>query len=241
MSKILLLILAFPLVALASSEEATLPSAPIDTRDAVSIQRGAQVFVNYCLSCHSAQYMRYNRLMDLGLTEQQVRDNLMFASSKVGDTMNVAMRRADAKEWFGTPPPDLSVVARSRGADWLYAYLRSYYRDDTRPTGWNNLVFPNVGMPNVLWKLQGQQILKTEEEGEGHNKHKVESLVLEKPGELSPQQFDMHVADLVNFLVYVGEPARAARVRLGYAVLIALGVLFTLVYLLKKEYWKDVH
>ena len=241
MSKILLLILAFPLVALASGEEATLPLAPIDTRDAVSIQRGAQVFVNYCLSCHSAQYMRYNRLMDLGLTEAQVRDNLMFASNKVGDTMNVAMRRADAKEWFGAPPPDLSVVARSRGADWLYAYLRSYYRDDTRPTGWNNLVFPNVGMPNVLWKLQGQQILKTQEEGEGHSKHKVESLILEKPGELSPQQFDMRVADLVNFLVYLGEPARAVRVQLGYAVLIALGVLFTLAYLLKKEYWKDVH
>jgi hypothetical protein len=164
--------------------------------------------------------MRYNRLMDLGLTEPQVRDDLMFASNKIGDTMNVAMRRADAKEWFGAPPPDLSVVARSRGADWLYAYLRSYYRDDTRPTGWNNLVFPNVGMPNVLWKLQGQQILKTQEEGEGHSKHKVESLILEKPGELSPQQFDMRVCRPGEFsrLYRRACPGRtgAARLRGAY-------------------------
>jgi ubiquinol-cytochrome c reductase cytochrome c1 subunit len=241
MNKFLLLVLALPFAAFASSQEATLQPAPIDNRDVVSIQRGAQVFVNYCLNCHSAQYMRYNRLMDLGLTEPQVRDNLMFAGSKVGETMSIAMRKADAKEWFGVPPPDLSVIARSRGADWLYGYLRSYYRDEKSPTGWNNLVFPNVGMPNVLWKLQGQQILKVQEEGEGHSRHKVETLVLEKPGELSPHEFDKRVADLVNFLVYLGEPARAERVQLGYAVLIALGVLFALAYLLKKEYWKDVH
>ena len=241
MKKILLMVLALPVAAVAWGEEAALPSAPIDTHDAVSIQRGAQVFVNYCLNCHSAQYMRYNRLLDLGLTEQQVRDNLMFASDKVGNTMTIAMRNADAKEWFGVPPPDLSVVARSRGANWLYGYLRSFYRDDQSPTGWNNLLFPNVGMPNVLWKLQGQQFLKLAEAGEGHGKHKVETLALEKPGDLTPHEFDKLVADLVNYLVYMGEPARAARVQIGYAVLIALGVLFALVYLLKKEYWKDVH
>jgi len=241
MKKILLLVLVLPLTAVAATGHVHLDSAPIDTRDAVSIQRGAKVFVNYCLNCHSAQYMRYNRLLELGLTEQQIRDNLMFASDKIGDVMTVAMRKADAKQWFGVQPPDLSVVARSRGADWLYTYLRSYYRDDKSATGWNNVVFENVAMPHVLWELQGQQVLKVEESKGAHGDHAVKTLAVASPGTLTPVEYDRLVADLVNYLVFMGEPARAERVRLGYAVLIALAVLFVFVYLLKREYWKDVH
>ncbi len=241
MKKILFVLLALPLAAHAAGEHLTLDNAPIDTRDAVSIQRGVRVFVNYCLNCHSAQYMRYNRLLALGLTEQQIRDNLMFGDGKLGDTMTVAMRKSDAKEWFGVAPPDLSVIARSRGADWLYTYFRSYYRDGETATGWNNLVFPNVAMPHVLWELQGQPTLEVKEEQGAHGKHAVNELVLERPGTLSRSQYDRLVADLVNYLVFMAEPERANRVRLGYLVLIALGVLFVLFYLLKREYWKDVH
>jgi ubiquinol-cytochrome c reductase cytochrome c1 subunit len=241
MKKILFALLALPLAAHAAGGHLKLDHAPIDTRDAVSIQRGVRVFVNYCLSCHSAQYMRYNRLLALGLTEQQIRDNLMFGEGKLGDTMTVAMRWSDAKQWFGVAPPDLSVVARSRGADWLYTYFRSYYRDDSTATGWNNLVFPNVAMPHVLWELQGQQALEVKEEQGPQGKHAVSELVLDEPGKLSRNEYDRLVADLVNYLVFMAEPERAARVRLGYLVLIALGVLFVPFYLLKREYWKDVH
>jgi ubiquinol-cytochrome c reductase cytochrome c1 subunit len=228
-------LLLIPLTALAASEEMKLERAPIDPRNAVSIQRGAQVFVNYCLNCHSAEAMRYNRLEDLGLTEQQIKDNLIFATDKVGDTMTVAMRRSDAKTWFGVPPPDLSVIARARGADWLYTYLRSFYRDDSQETGWNNLAFPNVAMPHVLYELQGEQVLKPQPGPEG------KTLVLEAPGKLSAGDYDKLTADLVNYLVFMSEPTRETRLRIGYAVLIFLGVLFVPVYLMKKEYWKDVH
>jgi ubiquinol-cytochrome c reductase cytochrome c1 subunit len=233
------LILLIPLLATAASEEMKLDHAPIDPRDAISIQRGAQVFANYCLSCHSAEAMRYNRLEELGLSEQQINDNLMFATDKVGDTMTVAMRRGDAKTWFGVPPPDLSVIARARGADWLYTYLRTFYRDESRESGWNNLAFPNVGMPHVLYELQGQQVLKAHPGPEGEPT--VQTLVLETPGKLSPGDYDKLSADLVNYLVFMSEPARETRIRIGYAVLIFLGVLFVPVYLLKREYWKDVH
>lgn len=237
MNAIHFLILLVPLAAAASEEK--LDRAPIDPQDVVSLQRGARVFVNYCLSCHSAEAMRYNRLEDLGLTEQQIKDNLLLATGKVGDTMAVAMRRGDAKTWFGVAPPDLSVIARARGADWLYTYLRTFYRDDNRETGWNNLIFPSVGMPNVLYELQGEQVLKAHagrEERTG-----VPTLILETPGKLSPNDYDKLTADLVNYLVFMSEPARETRVRIGYAVLIFLGVLFVPVYMLKKEYWKDVH
>ena len=237
MKAIFILILLIPLADIAASEEMRLERAPIDPRDAVSIQRGAQVFVNYCLNCHSAEAMRYNRLEDLGLTEQQIKDNLMFATDKIGDTMTVAMRRSDAKTWFGVPPPDLSVIARARGADWLYTYLRTFYRDDSRETGWNNLAFPNVSMPHVLYEQQGQQVLKPGLAGETS----VQALVLRSPGNLPPDDYDKLAADLVNYLVFMSEPARETRIRIGYEVLIFLGVLFVPVYLLKKEYWKDVH
>jgi len=186
--------------------------------------------------------MRYNRLVDLGLTETQVKDNLMFASDKLGAPMTVAMRPGDAKEWFGVAPPDLSVVARSRGADWLYAYLRSFYRDENTATGWNNVMFPNVAMPNVLWELQGQQTLKVEQsKGEHGSAHRVQRLVLSTPGTLTAREFDAMTADLTNYLVFMGEPARQSRMQIGYAVLIFLGILFVPVYLLKQDYWKEVH
>jgi len=250
-------LLAAPLAATASEEHVKLDSMPADVNpnDRVSLQRGAQVFVNYCMGCHSAGYMRYNRLTDLGLTEQQIRDNLIFTGAKVGELMTIAMAPKESREWFGTPPPDLSVIARSRssgagtGADWLYTYLRSFYRDSSRPTGWNNTLFPNVGMPHVLYGLQGEQALKTEEvlipsgSGKKEDARKVEvtKLVLEKRGAMSPVEYDRMVADLVNFLSYTAEPSRHFRQQLGIYVLMFLGVLFVLAYALKKEFWKDVH
>ncbi len=241
MTRFLLLILLLPLGAHAAGGHEVLDRAPIDIKDAASIQRGAQVFVNYCLNCHSAQYMRYNRLTDIGLTEQQIKDNLMFATTKVGDTMTVALPAKTGAEWFGAVPPDLSVIARSRGADWLYTYLRGFYRDEARPTGWNNTVFPSVGMPHVLWELQGQQVLEVDERDGAYGKEHVRTLVLETPGSLSPAQYDRLTADLVNYLVFMGEPMRAQRMQMGYGVLLGLTLLFVLVYLLKKEYWKDIH
>ena len=240
MKKLLLALLFAPLAALAS-EEAKLESANIDPHDSVSIQRGAKTFVNYCLNCHSAASMRYNRLMDLGLTEQQVKDNLMFASEKIGDPMTISAGRKEQKQWFGAEPPDLSVIARSRGTDWLYAYLRGFYRDEQRPTGWNNVVFPNVGMPHVLWQLQGVQVMKTEvEEEEGH---KVEhrKLELEKPGTLSKIEYDRVARDLVNFLSWMGEPEKERRSQIGVLVLLFLLLTLVPVWALKTEYWKDVH
>jgi ubiquinol-cytochrome c reductase cytochrome c1 subunit len=248
------LMLAVPLAA-AASESVKLDRMPVDVNpnDPASLQRGAQVYVNYCLGCHSANYMRYNRLMDLGLTEQQIRDNLILTGAKVGELMKIGMDPKDAKEWFGAPPPDLTVIARSRasgdgsGADWLYTYLRSFYRDSTRPTGWNNTIFPNVGMPHMLWQLQGQQVLKTEtvaiprgSKGEVE-KHEVQKLVIGEAGSMKPAEYDRLVADLVNFLVYMGEPARNFRTQLGIWTLFVLGILLVFAYLLKKEFWKDVH
>jgi len=207
------LLLIVPTLALAAATGPVLEPAPIDPRDLVSLQSGARTFVNYCLNCHSAQYMRYNRLTDIGLTEAQIRDNLVFAGDKVGDTMKVAMTPKDGKAWFGVPPPDLSVISRSRGADWLYTYLRTFYRDDKTPSGWNNRVFENAAMPHVLWKVQAEQ---------------------------SPVQYDRTVRDLVNFLAYVGEPVEQARKSIGIVVLFVLGVIFVFAYAMKQAFWKDV-
>ena len=245
---LLFALLALSGLALAATEEVRLDRAPIKEGDLISLQKGAHTFVNYCLGCHSLGYVRYSQLQELGLTEQQIKDYLVVTGAKVGDLMTVAAHPKDAKEWFGTPPPDLSVIARSRsshagsGADWLYTYLRGFYRDATRPTGWNNTVFPNVGMPHALYQLQGDQVLKAEEKTlPGGHKEKAQKLALERPGKLSPLEYDRAVADLVNFLVFVGEPHKHSRVTLGIYVLIFLGVLLVLAYALKKEYWKDVH
>lgn len=238
---ILMLSLLVPLAVL-GNEGAALEHAPINPNNQASLQRGAKVFVNYCLNCHSAAYMRYNRLADIGLTEAQIKANLLFAAEKVGEPMTVAMNKKDAKDWFGVPPPDLSVEARARGADWLYTYLRGFYRDDTRPTGWNNTVFDKVGMPHILWQLQGQQILKVEEKLDAHGeKAEMHTLVLDKPGLLSPAEYDGVVADLVNYLVFMGEPAKNQRLHLGLIVLLFLGLFYVIAFYLKKEFWKDVH
>ncbi|MBI4196098.1 MAG: cytochrome c1 [Betaproteobacteria bacterium] len=245
--KILCALLLLPLAAMSATGDLKLDRAPIDGRDLISLQRGAQVFVNYCLNCHSANYMRYNRLQDLGLTEGQIRDNLIFTGAKVGDPMKIAMDAEDAKEWFGAPPPDLTVIARSRsspagsGADWLYTYLRGFYRDPNRPSGWNNVVYPNVGMPHVLWQLQGEQVLaEAKQQAEGYMRTVLRP-VLDKPGTLTAIEYDRLVADLVNYLDYMAEPAASERKRIGIYVLLFLGVFWLLAYLLKKEYWKDVH
>lgn len=213
MRQILAVLLWVPALALAAATGPALERAPIDPRDLVSLQSGARTFVNYCLNCHSAQYMRYNRLTDIGLTEAQIGDNLMLAADKVGDTMTVAMTPKDGKAWFGVPPPDLSVISRARGVDWLYNYLRTFYRDDKTPSGWNNRVFANVAMPHVLWKVQAEQ---------------------------SPAQYDRTVRDLVNFLAYVGEPVGQARKSIGIVVLFVLGVIFVFAYAMKQAFWKDV-
>ena len=207
--------------------------APIHRLDAESLQRGARNFVNYCLSCHSAKYMRYEKLKDIGLTEGQIKDNLMFGTDKIGSTMTVAMTPAEGKAWFGAAPPDLSVIARFRGVDWLYTYLRGFYRDPSAKSGWNNTVFPNVGMPHVLWEYQGSQELLHPEKG-------AAKLVLGAPGKLPAAEYDKYVGDLVNYLVYMGEPARAKRVQIGIVVMFFLAVFFVITVLLKKEYWKDV-
>jgi ubiquinol-cytochrome c reductase cytochrome c1 subunit len=241
------ILLLAPALALAAGGGVKLDRAPIDPEDQASLQRGARHFVNYCLNCHTASYMRYNRLRDIGLTDQQILDNLVFTGVKVGDLMKVAMDPKDAAGWFGAAPPELSLIARSRsspdgsGADWLYSYLRGFYRDAERPTGWNNTVFPSVGMPHVLWELQGEQVL-AERKVQGAGYEKTEhALKLDKPGKLSPVEYDRMVADLVNYMVFMAEPARSSRTTIGMFVLFALSLLFVLAYALKKEYWKDVH
>ena len=220
-----------------------LDKANIDPTNKQSLQRGARIFVNYCLSCHSASLMRYERMgNDLGVDEKLVSENLMFTGGKVGELMTVATAPDDAKEWFGTVPPDLTVIARARGVDWLYTYMRSFYQDDSRHIGTNNLVFPDVGMPNVLWELQGIQetVLKTVKDHDG-TEHKVVELELVEPGLQSPKEFDRTVRDLVNFLDYMGEPAKYERRQLGTKVILFLLVFLVLAILLKKEYWKDIH
>ena len=231
-----------PFTALASGSKVTLDQAPIQPTDTLSLQRGAQIFVNYCLTCHSADFMRYNRLKDLGLSKKQIRENLIFTGQKPGDLMTIAMKKKEAKKWFGVIPPDLSVIARSRGADWLYTYLRQFYRDESTATGWNNLVFDKVAMPHVLYQLQGEQILKVKTVDDGHGgTHEVKKLELSKPGSLTKTEYDMYVTDLVNYLVYLGEPAAAYRVQLGIIVMLFLFGMLGLTYALKHDFWKEVH
>lgn len=242
--KLILFMLAWlPAVAFASGAAVHLDRAPVNVNDRISLQKGARLFVNYCLNCHSANYMRYSRLTDLGLTEQQIADNLLFTREKVGEPMTIALRPADGKAWFGATPPDLTVIARSRDPDWLYTYLRSFYRDPSRPTGWNNTVFPNVGMPHVLWELQGEQVarFKTVKDHEGREQHVFDRFELVKPGKMSRAEYDAAMGDLVNYLVYMGEPAQAQRKQLGIIVIFFLLGLAVLTYYLKKEFWKDVH
>lgn len=238
-----------PVLALAAGDEFPLDKAP-NRSDLASLQHGAKLFVNYCLNCHSAASMRYNRLQDLGLTDDQIRDNLLFTGNKVGDLMKVAMTARDGATWFGATPPDLSVIARAKasgqgsGADWLYTYLRSYYKDDERATGWNNLVFPSVGMPHVLWELQGVRTAKFEEEKDAHDPSKTvrkfAGFEQVTPGKLTPLEYDTAVADLVAYMDWMAEPVKNKRRQLGVWVLLFLGVFLVLAWRLNASYWKEV-
>jgi len=247
------LLVSFGCLSAAQANEAGFPldTFPVEKMsDMASLQNGSKLFVNYCLNCHAAAYMRYNRMRDFGLTEDQIKKNLMFATDKVGDTMKVALDAKQAKEYFGAQPPDLSVIARSRagpggsGADYLYTYLRSYYRDETKPTGWNNLVYPNVAMPHVLWELQGQRTAKFVDEKDHHNPnlviHKFEGYEQVTPGKLDEHAFNEAVGDLVAYLQWMGEPAQGKRAQIGVWVLLFLGVLTVFTWRLNASYWKDV-
>jgi ubiquinol-cytochrome c reductase cytochrome c1 subunit len=234
--------------AFAASDGIAWEKANPKTNDMAALQNGAKLFVNYCAGCHSASYMRYNRLKDIGLTDQQIKDNLLFSTDKVGETMKSNMDAKQAKEWFGGVPPDLSVIARSRadvskgsGPDYLYTLLRTYYRDDTKATGWNNKAYPNIGMPNPLWELQGER----EPQYTTVKVHGVESQVLSgwkqvKTGQLTPLQYDQAVNDLVSYLTWMGEPAQNQRVRIGVWVLIFLGFFTIIAWRLNAAFWKDI-
>jgi ubiquinol-cytochrome c reductase cytochrome c1 subunit len=217
--------------------------------DSAALQHGAKLFVNYCLNCHSAAYMRYNRMVDIGLTTEQIKDNLLFVGDKVGATMKAAIDARQAKEWFGAAPPDLSVIARSRsaagqgsGADYLYTYLRTYYRDDSKPTGWNNLAFPSVGMPHVLWQLQGERRPIFEKKTDHGHESEVFTGRWEvvKAGTLDAREYDNAAADLVAFLQWMSEPVQKTRVQLGVWVLVFLGLFTVIAWFLNAAYWKDV-
>ena len=224
--------LIMPLV-YAAGGNTDLIDANVNLSNKTSLQRGAKIFVNYCLTCHSAKYMRYNRMAkDLNLSEDDVKNNLMYASDKIGNTMNVSMSGSDAERWFGITPPDLSVIARSRGEDWIYSFLNGFYSDESRPTGVNNVYFPDTAMPHVLWELQG---LLEPHDGEGS-----ESAGIVLAGALSDQEYKQATRDLTAFLVYVGEPAKLVRYKIGFWVITFLLVLLLATYLMKREYWKDV-
>src|SRR5262249_12630664 len=251
-------------LAAAAEEAVRLDPAPIDPRDVASLQSGARTFVNYCLNCHSAGAMRYVKLEDIGLSEQQIKDNLLFTADKVGELMNVALTKREAKEWLGTVPPDLTVIARARGPDWLYTYLRSFYRDPESATGWNNMVYERVAMPNVLWTLSGQQVqverrfksleqaegtgrqqksawkidvLTPEQAGKDGDRYVLKTIRTEIPGSLSQLEYDILVRDLVNFMTWMAEPNQLERKQAGYVVILVLLALLVLAYLVYKEFW----
>ena len=219
--------------------------APGSTNDLASLQRGAKLFVNYCLNCHSAAFMRYNRLQDIGLSEKEIGEHLVFSGAKVGDNMVSSIDPKEAKKWFGANPPDLTLVARSRaghggtGSDYLYTFLRSFYRDEARPTGWNNVLFPNVGMPHALWELQGERVPVFEKV----SSHGEEVQVLKGWKQITPgtsSNYDQNVGDLVNYLTWMAEPVQNTRVRIGVGVILFLMLLTLLFWRLNKAYWKDV-
>ncbi len=220
--------------------------------DKAALQNGARIFVNYCLNCHSASYMRYNRLHDIGLGDDEIKKNLLFATDKVGETMKTTLDPKQAKDWFGTTPPDLSLVARSRaevgkgsGADYLYTLWRTFYRDETKPTGWNNLAFPDIAMPHALWQLQGERRAKFVEAKDPHEEgktvHRFAGFEQITPGTLSDLQYDEAVGDLVAYLQWMGEPAQGTRVRVGVGVLIFLALFIVITWRLSSAYWRSVH
>jgi ubiquinol-cytochrome c reductase cytochrome c1 subunit len=233
-----------PVVASAAGGGAHLDDADVDLRDQASLQRGAKLFADYCMGCHGLKYARYQRVgNDIGMTEDEVKRDLMVAGGKIGDLMKTSMSPADSEKYFGTVVPDLTLVARLRGEDWVYTYLRTFYVDEKRPLGVNNVVFPDVGMPHVLADLQGLQkaVFKEEKDKDG-NPHKVfEKFEQVSPGKLSKEEYDAAMRDLTAYLVYMAEPIKLERQSLGIKVMLFLLVFFVLAYFLKKEYWKDVH
>lgn len=256
MKKIIVVFLMsmLPVLALAAGGGMHNDKVDIDLDNKASLQRGAKLFVNYCLSCHSAKAMRYNRMaVDLGMTDKQVLENLIFTAdyskkpegerTKVGSLMEVAMRSKDAKQWFSTNIPDLSVVARARGADWLYTYLRTFYIDESRPFGMNNQRFPSVGMPHVLWELEGlkKAVYKTEKDADGKDHKVITGFEMVVPGQMTKPEYDDAMTDLVNYMVYMGEPALLERKTIGVWVILFLIGFFFLSYAMKKEFWKDIH
>jgi ubiquinol-cytochrome c reductase cytochrome c1 subunit len=224
-----------------AEEGADLPHAGTDLSDRASLQRGAGLFMNYCSGCHSLVYLRYSRMCaDLGLTDEQVQENLNFSGSKVGEHIQTALTKDEGEKFFGKAPPDLSVIARVRGSDWIYNYLKSFYVDESRPVGWNNTIFPNASMPNPLWQLQGiqhAQLGKPDASGD----RPVEKLLIPQPGQQTAEQFDQTARDIATFLEYAGEPAAIQRESLGVWVILFLAFFTFLAWLLKKEYWRDVH
>jgi ubiquinol-cytochrome c reductase cytochrome c1 subunit len=227
--------------ALAAEEGAELPHAGTDITDHASLQRGAALYMNYCSGCHSLQYLRYSRMAeDIGLTQDEVQNNLNFTGAAFGQHIQVALNEEGAKQFFGKMPPDLSVIARVRGSDWIYNYLKSFYLDESRPVGWNNTIYPNASMPNPLWQLQGlqhAQLGKADAAGD----QPVEKLVLAQPGTQTPAQFDQTARDITTFLEYAGEPAAIKRQSMGVWVILFLAFFTFLAWLLKKDYWRDVH
>ena len=231
-------------VANAAGGDFPLDSAPNRLNNNASLQNGAKIFVNYCSGCHSAVNLRYNRLRDIGLTDQQIKDNLVLGDQKVGDLMTISMSPKDAKAWFGKVPPDLSVEARARGTDWLYTYFRTYYKDTESPTGWNNLVYPNVGMPHVLWELQGERAAKFEDLKDPKDPTKSTKVFKGfeqlSPGLMKHQEYDDNIADLVSFMSWMAEPTQLQRKRIGVVVLLFLAIFTLIAWRLNKAYWKDI-
>jgi len=213
-----------------ASDQSFIERAPIDLSDQPSLQKGARTFINYCLNCHSAKYMRYNKLLDIGLSKKEIKKNLLFTGKKIGDPMEISMQTEESKKWFGVTPPDLSVVARSRGSDWIYSYMKGFYRDNSREIGWNNVVYVNSSMPHILWELQGEQRLDKE----------TGKLITNKPGKLNQKEYDSVIADLTNFITYMSEPNQLKRKQIGLYVIGFLLVLLVLTINLKKEFWKDI-
>ena len=250
LKKLIATLALLPALAMANEGGFPLDHAPDRSNSLASLQNGAKLFVNYCLNCHSAGAMRYNRMRDIGLSDEQIKNNLVLANDKVGDLMKVSMTAKDAKDWFGAAPPDLSVITRAKagaggsGGDYLYTYLRSYYKDDTRPTGWNNMVYPNVAMPHALWELQGIRTAKFVEEKDPHDHAKTTHVFAGyeqvKPGKMSALEYDTNMADLVAYMEWMAEPAQSKRKQLGVIVLLLLSLLTFLAWRLNASYWKEV-
>jgi ubiquinol-cytochrome c reductase cytochrome c1 subunit len=240
-------VLGMALPAFAASDSIPWDKAPNKLNDLSALQNGAKIFVNYCLNCHAAAYMRFNRLKDIGLTEKQIKDNLLFTTDKVGDTMKISMDAKQGKDWFGGNPPDLTLIARSRsgsggtGADYIYTYLRTYYRDDSKATGWNNLAYPNVGMPHVLWELQGQRRPVFEDVVQhGHTTQMLKGWEQVSPGKMSEREYDEAMGDLVNYLQWMAEPNQNSRVQIGVWVMLFLLIFMVIAWRLNASYWKDI-